>query len=106
MAIIDEGVFGAEPMWLHAATDEGKGNSRVTAVQVSPDGRWVASGDEAGAIRLWDLWAFDACILGNLSYYSRPESMAWEQLGVRPDKRNIDERALQAWTDKALRHKE
>ena len=40
-------VSGEEPHLLHGHTD------RVTALAVSPDGCWIASGSRDGTVRLW-----------------------------------------------------
>ncbi len=40
---------GSEPHLLYGHT------SNVTAIAISPDSRWIASGDEFGEIRLWTM---------------------------------------------------
>lgn len=40
---------GSEPHLLYGHS------SNVTAIAISPDSRWIASGDQSGVIRLWEM---------------------------------------------------
>lgn len=96
VALIDNAPFGGLLAWLDTRS-EADTDPQLTSVAVSSDGRMVLAGDSQGDLHIWDLWAFDADILGNLE-----SNLPTSRRGANPSLIA----ALRSWADESLRHPE
>jgi WD40 repeat protein len=100
LELTDQQAFGGVLCWL-GGQNAGDWSLRheqtltLTAVAVSEDARFIAAGDNRGGLHVWDLWAFDSDILGNLEFRAADRG---------PLESKIDRAALQDWANTTLRH--